>query len=178
MNFPCKLMELMSNPSNADAISWLPHGKAFAILNRKKFTDHVVSNMHCCKAKSKYFLMKLLQQWGFIQLKSSSTRGEIYFHKYFQRDRASLCARMHKSNQSKFSVALRQSKTKNKAISTAIKSNQTVIGPFLAFNSTSFDSKKPEVSVSKINRSQLMILLQTIKTAIISGKFPYTAIVF
>jgi len=60
---------------------------------------------------------------------------------------------MHKSNHSKFSVAWRQSKTKNKAISTAIKSNQTVIGPFLAFNSTSFDSKKPEVSVSKINMS-------------------------
>mmetsp|Transcript_13978 Transcript_13978/g.21317 ORF Transcript_13978/g.21317 Transcript_13978/m.21317 type:complete len:192 (+) Transcript_13978:50-625(+) len=178
MNFPCKLMELMSNPSNADVITWLPHGKAFAILNRKKFTDHVLSNVTCCKAKSKYLLIKLLQQWGFIQLKSSSTRGVIYFHKYFQRDRALLCARMHKSNQSIFSLAWRKSKTKNKAISTAIKSNQNVIGPFLAFNSTSFDSKKPEVSVSKTNKSQLMILLQTIKTAIISGKFPYTGILF
>lgn len=176
MNFPCKLIEIMSNPSNADAITWLPHGKAFAILNRKKFMDCFLPNVNCCKGLSKHLLIKLIQQWGFIQLKSSSTRGEIYFHKYFQRDRPSLCSRMHKSNQSKFSVAWRKSNPKTKATSTARKSNRTAIGPLVAFNSTSFDGKKHQVSVSKMNKSQLMILLQTIKAAIFSGNFPYTAI--
>merc|ERR1712170_297107 len=95
----------MSNPSNADVVTWLPHGKAFAILNRKEFTDRFFPCVSCCRAKSKYLLIKLLQQWGFIHLKSLSMRGEIYFHKHFQRDRPSLRTRMHKSNQSKFSAA-------------------------------------------------------------------------
>jgi len=36
-NFPQQLMELLSNEDVSDVITWLPHGKGFAILKKNKF---------------------------------------------------------------------------------------------------------------------------------------------
>jgi len=36
-HFPLQLMELLSNEDVSDVITWLPHGKGFAILKKNKF---------------------------------------------------------------------------------------------------------------------------------------------
>ena len=35
--YPLQLMELLSNEDVSDVITWLPHGKGFAILKKNKF---------------------------------------------------------------------------------------------------------------------------------------------
>lgn len=40
--FPQRLMEVLSDERNSDAICWLPHGRAFMIRNRELFADRVM----------------------------------------------------------------------------------------------------------------------------------------
>ena len=40
--FPQRLMEVLCDERNADAICWLPHGRAFMIRNRQLFAERVM----------------------------------------------------------------------------------------------------------------------------------------
>lgn len=59
MLFPQKLMGILADPMNQDAISWLPDGKAFVIRNREKFAEAVIPKYFCRKAKFSSFTRKL-----------------------------------------------------------------------------------------------------------------------
>jgi hypothetical protein len=41
--FPEKLMEILSDKSLSDVISWLPHGRSFVIIRPDIFTDQVMT---------------------------------------------------------------------------------------------------------------------------------------
>jgi HSF-type DNA-binding len=48
-----KLMEMLSDENNKDAITWLPHGKSFIIYRKKSFSEEVLPKyFKACKYTS------------------------------------------------------------------------------------------------------------------------------
>ena len=74
--FPRKLMEILSDPSLSDVVSWLPHGRSFAIIRPDAFCDRVLpkylpspaspqgSNSRCGGTTTKYpSFTRKLNRW-------------------------------------------------------------------------------------------------------------------
>ena len=57
--FPQKLMEILNDPENQEAICWLPHGNAFTVRNRELFSEKVMPRYFSRKAKYSSFTRKL-----------------------------------------------------------------------------------------------------------------------
>jgi hypothetical protein len=57
--FPQRLLEILDDEFNADAISWLPHGRAFRVLSRAVFAEKVMPRYFSRKAKYSSFTRKL-----------------------------------------------------------------------------------------------------------------------
>lgn len=101
--FPQRLMEILSTPSNADAITWLPHGRAFIIINRQKFANTVLP-AYFRKTKYTSFTRKL-NRWNFTRVTRGPELG-AYYHEFFQRGNEALCTQMYcKNERAKFAVS-------------------------------------------------------------------------
>jgi HSF-type DNA-binding len=121
--FPQKLMDILADPLNHDAISWLPDGEAFVIRDRDQFFESVMPKYFPRKAKYSSFTRKLNRwyvgkhlsltylQLSFslsLYLSLSSLRNFMrvtygpangaFFHKFFQRDQPHLVAQMYCKN--------------------------------------------------------------------------------
>lgn len=57
--FPQRLMEILGDETNQEAICWLPHGRAFIVRNRKLFSELVMPKYFSRKAKYSSFARKL-----------------------------------------------------------------------------------------------------------------------
>ena len=57
--FPQRLMSILSDDRNSEAICWLPHGRAFIIRNRKLFAEKVMPKFFPRKSKYSSFTRKL-----------------------------------------------------------------------------------------------------------------------
>jgi hypothetical protein len=57
--FPQRLMSILGDGRNDDAICWLPHGRAFIIRNRKIFSEKVMPRFFPRKSKYSSFTRKL-----------------------------------------------------------------------------------------------------------------------
>jgi hypothetical protein len=57
--FPQRLMEILSDERYNESISWLSHGRAFVIKNRKLFGETVMPKYFSRKAKYSSFTRKL-----------------------------------------------------------------------------------------------------------------------
>lgn len=101
--FPQRLMEILSNPNNTDAIAWLPHGRAFIIINRQKFANTVLP-AYFRKTKYTSFTRKL-NRWNFTRVTRGPELG-AYYHEFFQRGNEALCTQMYcKNERAKFAVS-------------------------------------------------------------------------
>ena len=101
--FPQRLMEILSDPSNADAITWLPHGQSFIIKDRQKFSNHVLPK-YFRKTKYTSFTRKL-NRWNFSRVNRGSAIG-AYSHEFFQRGNEASCIQMYcKNDRAKFAVS-------------------------------------------------------------------------
>ncbi|CAB9503513.1 HSF-type DNA-binding [Seminavis robusta] len=94
--FPQRLMELLSDERNNDCISWLPHGRAFIIRNRKLFAEKVMPKFFPRKSKYSSFTRKL-NRWNFVRISSGPELG-AYYHEFFLRDKPHLAAQMFCKN--------------------------------------------------------------------------------
>ncbi|GFH61786.1 hypothetical protein CTEN210_18262 [Chaetoceros tenuissimus] len=83
--FPQQLMQILSDASISDVITWLPHGKSFKILKPNKLAERV--NKHISSFISK------LNRWGFRRVKRGPDSGTFY-HDLFIRDQPHLCLQM------------------------------------------------------------------------------------
>lgn len=102
--FPQKLMEILADDDNAEAICWLPHGKAFTIRNRGLFTENIMPKFFPRKAKYSSFTRKL-NRWNFVRVASGPELG-AYYHEFFLRDKPQLAAQMFcKNARSKLAMA-------------------------------------------------------------------------
>ena len=88
--FPIKLMDLLSITSATDAITWLPHGRAFLILNEKRLEQIMPMVFNSTKSKSFY---RQLNLWGFKRISRGPDAGS-YYHQLFLRGKPNLALRM------------------------------------------------------------------------------------
>jgi HSF-type DNA-binding len=57
--FPQKLMDILAEPLNEEAISWIPNGQAFVIRDRELFVEIVMPKYFSRKAMYSSFTRKL-----------------------------------------------------------------------------------------------------------------------
>lgn len=113
--FPQKLMAMLADSSNHDAISWLPHGRSFIITDREKFSE-VVLPKYFRKSKYASFTRKL-NRWNFRRVTKGPDAG-AYFHEFFQRGKESLCIQMYCKND-RFKFATSEEKKNSKTAKTS-----------------------------------------------------------
>jgi hypothetical protein len=71
-------MQVVSDESTNDVISWLPHGKGFIIYKKKKFASDVLPKAF---KQSKYTsFTRKLNRWGFTRVTRGPETG-AYYHK-------------------------------------------------------------------------------------------------
>lgn len=89
--FPEKLMQAMMEYGNEEAISWLPDGKSFVIVNPDFFCDEILKQVF---KESKYAsFVRKLHRWGFVRL-TSGTGTDCFHHPLFQKNRSELVTKI------------------------------------------------------------------------------------
>jgi len=95
--FPQKLMDILSDSSLSDVVSWLPHGRSFVIIRPDMFTEHVLPKYMPpvdARSSTKYpSFTRKLNRWGFRQATRGPDTGAFH-HPLFRRDQPELCAQM------------------------------------------------------------------------------------
>jgi hypothetical protein len=89
--FPIKLHGILSNPEFQDIIAWLPHGRAWRILQHKAFEEKVIP-MYFRHGRYSSFARQV-NGWGFRRI----THGpdyNAYYHEMFLRGLPHLCSEM------------------------------------------------------------------------------------
>jgi hypothetical protein len=76
--FPQKLMTVLDNDQMSDIVTWLPHGKGFIILQKKRFASEVMP-LYFKHSKFTSFTRKL-NRWGFTRVTRGPESG-AYYHK-------------------------------------------------------------------------------------------------
>lgn len=91
--FPEKLMEVLSRGDIDTIIQWLPHGRAFIVLNPQVFVKEVLPRFF---KQSKFMsFTRQLNLWGFKRITKGRDAG-AYYHQLFLRGRTRLCMRMRR----------------------------------------------------------------------------------
>ena len=85
-------MKVLSNPELSDIVTWLPDGKGFIILQKRKFSVDAMPR-YFKHSKFTSFTRKL-NRWGFTRASRGPEMG-AYYHKFFQRGNYLLCMQMH-----------------------------------------------------------------------------------
>jgi len=83
-SFPEVLKAILSDPDHKAAVSWLPHGKSFLVLDRKKFVQYVLPK-YLGKATKYTSFTRKLSRWNFARVPSGPDEG-AWFNKSFFRD--------------------------------------------------------------------------------------------
>jgi len=91
--FPMKLMEVLSRADTEDCISWLPHGRAFVVLQSQVFAKEVLPRFF---KQSKFMsFTRQLNLWGFKRI-TKGTDARAYYHELFLRGKPKLCMMMRR----------------------------------------------------------------------------------
>ncbi|KAL9186011.1 hypothetical protein ACHAXT_005249 [Thalassiosira profunda] len=83
-NFPAKLHRMLSDPGNAEIIAWLPHGRAWKVVDRDRLITEVIPQ-HLVGKKYESFTRQL-NGWGFKRLHQSGPDFGAYYHECFLRN--------------------------------------------------------------------------------------------
>jgi hypothetical protein len=93
-SFPLKLFKMLSEVESlglAKAVSWFPHGRAFAVFDIQTFTEKIMPR-YFTQTKWTSFLRQL-SLYGFTRLSKDPDRGG-YYHENFLRGRPLLASKM------------------------------------------------------------------------------------
>lgn len=89
--FPLQLMSILDSNESPDIITWLPHGRGFAILNKSRFTAEVMPKyFHDTKYTS---FTRRLRRWSFT-IQTHGHKKVSYFHPNFIKGNPDLCRAM------------------------------------------------------------------------------------
>ncbi len=94
--FPMKLHDIISDKANEDIIKWLPGGKAFIIVDKKRFATEVLPH-HFAQSQFTSFTRKL-SRWKFTRVPRGPFIG-AYYNKLFLQGNRSLCWHMRCKNE-------------------------------------------------------------------------------
>lgn len=89
-NFPAQVHKMLSNtcPSHCHLIAWMPHGRAFKILDREALVKVLLPHYLICKQYQSF--TRQLTGWGFKRLHQSGPDSGGYYHECFLRGRPKL----------------------------------------------------------------------------------------
>jgi len=146
--FPMRLHAILADTSISDVVSWLPHGKAFVVLNPDVFTTQVLpryistengtaASKSSTTPKYPSFTRKL-NRWGFKQVSRGGDAG-AFSHDLFQRDYPELCRSMvcQKSRKAKNKIPLNGSVQSEDMMSVSSASTKSVsLGEKRPYSST------------------------------------------
>lgn len=94
LTFPEKLMIMLLDDRNSNAIVWNHDGTQFSIRNRELLCSDVLPHYFRSTSEIKYgSFARKLSRWHFTRT-SSGLDTRIYFHDLFLRDKPSLCSQM------------------------------------------------------------------------------------
>mmetsp|Transcript_1758 Transcript_1758/g.3320 ORF Transcript_1758/g.3320 Transcript_1758/m.3320 type:complete len:137 (-) Transcript_1758:910-1320(-) len=65
-NFPARLHKILSDPSHSDVITWMPHGRAWRVIDRERLVKDVLPGYYVCKKYESF--TRQLNGWGFKRL--------------------------------------------------------------------------------------------------------------
>lgn len=92
MTFPQRMMDILSQEKYSDIITWLPHGRGFVILQKKRFANEIMPKYFNKKSKFTSFTRKL-NRWNFTRVTRGPETG-AYYHPLFQKGNLRLCMQM------------------------------------------------------------------------------------
>lgn len=90
--FVVALHRMLSNPAVEDVICWLPHGRAWRIINKEAF-ERIVLPLYFRHCYSSF--MRQVSGWGFRRVSGGPDYG-AYYHEMFLRGMPHLCIRMRR----------------------------------------------------------------------------------
>lgn len=107
ISFPQRLLTMLEaeTKSGQEIVTWLPHGKAFIIYQKKRFASEVLA-CHFKQSKFTSFTRKL-NRWGFTRITTGPETG-AYYHPLFQRKNSKLCLQMYCQNYGPSQATLNQ----------------------------------------------------------------------
>ncbi|KAL3823653.1 hypothetical protein ACHAXA_009758 [Cyclostephanos tholiformis] len=84
-NFPARLHRLLSSTDrgHTDAISWMPHGRAWKVHDKNRLISDVIPKYFVCKKFESF--TRQLNGWGFKRLHQSGPDFGCYYHECFLR---------------------------------------------------------------------------------------------
>lgn len=82
-NFPAKVHLILSNPDHSHVITWMPHGRAWKVLDKKALIASVLPQYLVCKKYESF--TRQLNGWGFKRLYQSGPDLGCYYHESFLR---------------------------------------------------------------------------------------------
>ena len=91
VSFAEQLMALLDDDANAEVIAWMPDGKAFTIIDPKRFTKVEMPKHFNIRNMSSF--VRKLTRWGFRRFMCKETmNSDLFKHKDFQRGNLKLCS--------------------------------------------------------------------------------------
>lgn len=82
-NFPAKLHKILSEQAHSHIITWLPHGRAFKVLNKDLLSSVVFPKYFSFKKFESF--SRQLNGWGFKRLYQPGSDMGAYYHQGFLR---------------------------------------------------------------------------------------------
>lgn len=90
LTFADQLMVALDDDELSDILTWMPDGKAFTIVDPKRFTKEHMPGLFNIRNMSSF--VRKLTRWGFARFHDKETlNSDIFFHPEFQRGNPDMC---------------------------------------------------------------------------------------
>lgn len=87
-NFPAKVHKMLSDPRHEDIVTWMPHGRAWKILDKERLISTALPEYLVCRKYESF--TRQLNGWGFKRLYQSGPDLGCYYHEAFLRGKPKL----------------------------------------------------------------------------------------
>jgi hypothetical protein len=81
--FPRKLYDILCNPEFSHAISWMPHGRSWKVLNKEYFMAEICPQ-YFSQSRFESFIRQV-NGWGFRRIRKEGPDRSSYYHESFLR---------------------------------------------------------------------------------------------
>ena len=104
--FPMKLYDILCHPDFSHAISWLPHGRSWKVLNKEFFMEEICPH-YFSQTRYESFIRQV-NGWGFKRLRREGPDRASYYHDSFLRGYPHLIERMRRPAPGEKTRAIRE----------------------------------------------------------------------
>lgn len=154
---PLQLIQILSNDSISDIISWLPSKKEFMIHDKKRFARETLSAYFEHNSFKEF--TRQMKKWKFRLSKSSyHPSKKAYSHALFQKDNEAALRRMCAKPNRMPLAGMRSSRKAHIPIPSCVTANinprlDSEVDILVTWNTTNADEAQPPVDVSRLSHS-------------------------